>query len=191
MVMYPAFLESDGEFPYYTEYFAVVEEAHKVDTGMTLLEDVLKTEFDKYPGRYTVMPTQLREIVDRADLIYGGREIGAETEESFTRLLIVKVARICPKWEHRFKNYASLTEAELNDLKLTVDGTNETVFQDTPTGDLVGKYATNVTDSTTHTEQTEGTKLASVNANMERYRALVVEFVDEFNDCFMDTTGLM
>jgi len=191
MVSYPDWLTSDGEAPYYTEWFIVVEEGYRAEHGKTMLETVLGNEMEKYPDRYESMPSKIAEIVERADAVYGDREIGAETEDMFMKMLQKKVARICPKWEHRFSVYDKLTEEQIGDLRETIDGKSETVFQDTPTGQLTGKYATNVTDGTTHTEQTDGTTLNATNKNMERFRILVEDFIEEFEDCFMDTAGLI
>lgn len=186
---YPDFLTSEGEQPFYTEFFIKTETEYKEKNGKTMLETVLSDEFDGYPEMYTEMPKHLAEIVDRADRIYGGYEIGAETEEMFMALLIRKTARICPMWEHRFKAYSKMSDEDVMDTDLSVAGKGKTTYKDVPDTDGSGGFVTNITETENETKQTEGTTLDAMNRNMERYRYLVLEFVNEYGDLFMDTSA--
>lgn len=189
MTEYPDWLTSPGEQPFYTEFYAVVNQWYKDNEGYDLFQHLLGVEFQAYPDRYVQMPDHMAEIIDRFNVKYGFREIGAESYEAFEANLRRRIQEVTTQYENRFLAYSKLED--VNDTNIAGGDNSKVTYQDTPTGQLEGSYATNITESESSRHETEGTPLDATNLNMERFRYLVMDYVDQFEVCFMDTVGLM
>ena len=175
-----SYLRSDGEKPFNTLQWYDVRD-NEGDLFSASLEDAVTA------WGLTNVTSQVRGLCKR---VFDNRnlykEIGAETVEAWK----VMLDAVMDKEIFRFdKGLALYGAKDLTDTGVHSDTTGRTVFQDTPSGDLEGTYATNVTDAESHNTQDKGTNVDAANDVMDNIRNLVYDFVSRFDVCFMSTSA--
>lgn len=185
----------DGEGPFFTEYLKDIQDSSSPvwdeDAGTVVY--VSNSSFGLasliWPASGGVFNNKA-DIISRFNEVYAYREIGAETRERWMHNLQVKFNGLITKWNHRFAQYAANT-AHLTDLseEIVTSTSGADRFFDTPGNQvtLSTGYLTNEADSsgTATVKDPKGTVLEAVNRNIEEFRDLLDEFVDEFDECFI------
>lgn len=114
------------------------------------------------------------------------KEIGSETVEAFKVAIDTVMDREIVRFD---KALAIYNDVDFKDTGVHSKTSGQTVFQDTPTGELTGKYATNVTEAESDNIGYKGTMVDAANDVMDAIRNLINDFVNKFDVCFMSTSA--
>ena len=196
MTDYPDWLKSDGEAPFYTEWYGTVNEAYKEGhPGGDLFGDMLSDEWAKRSQIYGEMDnTAVKEVlVDVFNTKYYPREIGAETVDMFTINLRRWMQTVMPKYGAAFDSYGrrDFGLGLVQDIEMHETDDNMREYEDTPNTELQGQYLTDRTTVSGGRHWQDAPALEVRNRLLAQWRDICGEFVAEFEPCFMQSAGRM